>query len=35
MASLTDAEFIPSVLGFADIDFVEDADDVFSDLGIR
>lgn len=32
MASLTDAEFIPSVLGFADIDFVEDADDVFSDL---
>lgn len=32
MSSLTDAEFIPSMLNFADIDFTEDADDVFDDL---
>lgn len=27
MSSLTDAEFIPSILTFADIDFAEDAED--------
>lgn len=34
MSSLTDAEFIPSILTFADIDFVDDAEDVFAVLNL-
>lgn len=34
MASLTDAEFIQSILTFGEIDFVKHSEDVFNDLNL-